>query len=148
MSNKKKKTRNKKPVKPGSVTRESGVTEQPGGELIYAQEYRGPLPHPGMLKEYDSVVPGAADRILASFERQQEHRQALEKRVVFGGSRRAAIGQILGFLIALAFLAAAVFLVQDGHAVAGIILGTVDLVALVSVFVYSARTAGPEKIDP
>jgi len=38
-------------------------------------------------------------------------------------------------VVALAFLGAAYRLIQDGHSLAGTVLGTVDLTALVAVFV-------------
>ena len=49
------------------------------------------------------------------------------------------VGLILGFFVTMAFLAAAVFLIERGHDVSGTILGTVDIVALVTVFVLGRR---------
>ena len=49
-------------------------------------------------------------------------------------------GLVFGFLVTLAFLAVATYLIQNGHDVAGTILGSVDLVALVAVFVAGRRT--------
>ncbi len=43
----------------------------------------------------------------------------------------------LGFVITLAFLSACVYLVMNDKVVSGTILGTVDIVALASVFVYA-----------
>lgn len=48
-------------------------------------------------------------------------------------------GLAAGLLIALAFLTAASLLVASGHDVAGTFLGTVDIVALVTVFVLGRR---------
>ena len=56
------------------------------------------------------------------------------------------IGLFLGFLISMAFLYAAYDLTEKGHDVAGIILGTVDLVALVSIFVLGKKFVS-EKAD-
>jgi uncharacterized membrane protein len=99
------------------------------------RHFAGPLPDPDMLAGYERVLPGAAERIFAMAERQAEHRQALERTVVVGGHRRAWAGLIAGAVVALAFLVASYRLIQDGHALAGTILGTVDLTALVTVFV-------------
>jgi hypothetical protein len=46
-------------------------------------------------------------------------------------------GLVTGFIIALAFLAVSGWLINGDHDAAGVILGSVDLVALVSVFVYA-----------
>ena len=41
---------------------------------------RGPLPHPQELAEYEKVLPGSAERIFASSEKQMAHRMGLEAR--------------------------------------------------------------------
>ena len=33
-------------------------------QLVVAEQFSGPLPHPKHLREYDAILPGAADRIL------------------------------------------------------------------------------------
>jgi hypothetical protein len=50
-------------------------------------------------------------------------------------------GQLFGFLIAMLFLGASTAVVLAGHDVAGTILGTIDLVALVTVFVVGRRSS-------
>jgi len=49
--------------------------------------------------------------------------------------RDSLLGVTAGFLIAIFFLLASWDLIKNGHEVAGTILGTIDLVALVAVFV-------------
>lgn len=57
--------------------------QQSNQELIYAEQvHLGPLPHPEIMKGYDMVVPGAAERILKMAETQSEHRQSIEKEVI------------------------------------------------------------------
>lgn len=68
-------------------------------------------------------------------ESQADHRRALEKRVIDGDINRAKWGLILGFLVALLFLLASVYMVTSGYLLAGIIIGTVDIVGLVSAFI-------------
>jgi uncharacterized membrane protein len=48
-------------------------------------------------------------------------------------------GMICGLITALAFLGAATYLIATNHDTAGSILGTVDLVALVAIFVTRRR---------
>jgi hypothetical protein len=49
-------------------------------------------------------------------------------------------GLFLGFLITIGFLAVSGWLVNGGHDVSGCIIGTVDLVALVTIFVIGRRS--------
>lgn len=44
--------------------------------------HEGPLPPPALLDGYEKVVPGAAERIIQLAEKEQEHRQALEKAAI------------------------------------------------------------------
>jgi hypothetical protein len=44
--------------------------------------HRGPLPSPEMLRDYDSVLPGTAKRIIDQWERETSHRQELQRRIV------------------------------------------------------------------
>src|SRR5436190_2107186 len=64
--------------------------------------YQAPLPPPGMLEEYERVLPGAADRIFNRMERQSEHRQELEKTKIEADVASEKRGQIFGFLLAAA----------------------------------------------
>ncbi len=111
------------------------------------EAYYGLLPRPSDLREYNEIVPGAAERILSMAERQAAHRQNLERVVVFGDSRRSFYGLWAGFIVALCFLGGAVFLVFNGHEWAGTIVGGLDIVGLVSVFVIGSRSRKQERIE-
>src|SRR5437868_4554614 len=51
-------------------------------------QYRGPLPPPEMLAEYDRHIPGLAERIVRSWEQQSGHRQTLERQAAGGAESR------------------------------------------------------------
>jgi uncharacterized membrane protein len=105
---------------------------------IIAESFSGPLPRPADLQEYEKVMSGAADRIFKMAESQSQHRQSLEKIVVSGNSKRAFCGLFVGAFVALCALGSSVFLIFNGHELAGSVIGGIDLVALVSVFVYGS----------
>jgi uncharacterized membrane protein len=109
------------------------------------QEYSGPLPHPDHLARFEGVLPGAAERIMAGFERQAQHRQKLEDRVTRANVRAQTRGSWLGFIIAILFLAASIYLITHDRPIEGTILGSVDIVGLVSVFVYGRREQRRER---
>jgi len=109
--------------------------------------YAGPLPHPSLLKQYDDVVPGAAERIIGLLEEQSRHRMYLEKTVIVGDNRRANWGLISGWSIAVLFLITSAMLILAGYGAYGTVLGAVDLVALVTVFIYGTNIRKNERIE-
>jgi uncharacterized membrane protein len=105
---------------------------------------------PAYLREYEQIVPGSAARTFELVDRQSTHRQDLEATVVRGSEGRANRGQWFGLIVALSFLAAASVLILLGHEAAGTILGTVDLVSLVGVFVLgrTKQAVNIQRPDP
>jgi len=88
-------------------------------------------------------------------EKQAAHRQSLERKDLDaaidhdkGELSRSNRGLAAGFVTALSFLGAAVYLIHGGHDTAGTIIGSVDIVGLVSVFVigrvYSGKPSGAD----
>lgn len=51
-------------------------------EMAMEERFSGPIPHPRILKGYEEILPGSADRILTMAENQSKHRQAIEAEVV------------------------------------------------------------------
>ncbi len=120
----------------------SGLSIQ---QLIQAQQFSGPLPHPEHLRQYEEILPGAAERILNGFERQSTHRQDLELRVVQANIQAQTRGAWLGFVVALTFLAGSAWLIANGYTLGGSILGGADIGGLVSVFVIGKREQRKER---
>lgn len=75
--------------------------------VLQAASFSGPLPPSPMFREYEDVLPGAADRILGMAEKQAEHRQDWEKNALRSAQRDSMRGQWLGFSISLVALIAA-----------------------------------------
>ncbi len=142
MSNK----RNRQKAQSKQVNRRPSEPQARNTGLIYAEQmlevserWTGPLPRPDDLRGYDEVVPGSAQDIVTAFKEQGEHRRKQENRVVLHREIRSYIGQTMGFIIAIAFLLVSAWLINGGHELAGAALGTLDLGALVAVFVYGRR---------
>ena len=106
--------------------------------------WSGPTPSPDVLREYDDIVPGSAERIIAMAERQSEHRRALETIAVKGGSTRAFMGSVFGFIIGMSAVLGGIYLATQGQELGGysLVLGTVATLA--GVFVYGRRSAHQE----
>lgn len=107
--------------------------------------WKGPIPPPSILKEYEETLPGTADRILSIAENQSDHRIRLEAAVIGHDARRSLLGLILGFIIALAALGGAVFLIYAGHSVAGLVLAAMDIGGMVAAFVYGTSSRRAER---
>ncbi|WP_298797037.1 DUF2335 domain-containing protein [uncultured Pseudonocardia sp.] len=89
------------------------------------------FPTPADLMAYEQCMPGATARLVRMAEKEQEHRHQMN----LESAKLRQRGQRFGLTIALAFLAVAGVLIFTGHDTAGTIIGSVDLVALVAVFV-------------
>jgi uncharacterized membrane protein len=94
------------------------------------------LPNARELKEYEAAVPGAAARLLRMADEEQRHIHELDDQQL-GRARR---GQVFALTISLAFLGVSGFLISGGHDVAGTVIGSVDLVALATVFIVGQRS--------
>jgi uncharacterized membrane protein len=98
-------------------------------------QWKGPLPPPQLLAKYDEIMPGLADRLTKMAELQLVHRTELEKNAIPEDQRQSKRGQLFAFILALTFLVAAFILIVEGKETPGTIIGSVDLVALVTVFI-------------
>ena len=116
--------------------------------ILFQQEsiaFSGPLPPPEVLKKFDEVVPGAAERIIKMAEGQFTHRVELEKKVINSDIDNSRKGQLFGFIIAIIGLVFSFILIIVGYQLVGGILGGTTLVALVSVFVYGTTSRRNER---
>ncbi|PQQ37221.1 DUF2335 domain-containing protein [Photorhabdus luminescens] len=106
--------------------------------------FQGPLPLPELLKEYENTLPGAAERIFALTEKEQNHRHEIDNKVVSGGISKDKRGQWMGYSLAILFLVAVIYFAEKGNTILAGILGVIDIVSLVAVFVlgrYFKRSA-------
>ena len=109
------------------------------------QIYSGPLPQPEDLEKYNTIVPGAAERIIIMAEKQAKHRQELEKIAIKSGDRNSLLGQIFGFIIGLAAISAGSYGIYKGVNLGGIATIISTIGALVYVFVYGSQQRRKER---
>ncbi|MDR3711456.1 MAG: DUF2335 domain-containing protein [Puia sp.] len=108
--------------------------------------FSGPMPHPDILRGMEEIVPGSAKEIIGMSLSQSEHRKNLEQIALKSQTKQSSTGQWLGFVIAIFGLGGAFALVYTGHDAAGSVLGSFDLIGLVSVFVFG-RQAQKRDLD-
>jgi LPXTG-motif cell wall-anchored protein len=96
----------------------------------------GPLPPPDILSQYDTIVPGAAERILQMAEKEQQHRFDCEKKVERSAIRVTFTGVIFAFLSVLIISSLVFFALYKGfdNTAGWIAVGAIAAVASVFIF--------------
>lgn len=114
--------------------------------------HQGPLPSPEVLKQYDQVQPGLAERIVRLAERplemaaeQQRHRIAMETRVIRSDIRRSWGGLIVGAVIVFSVLSIGVWCIASGRPAYGFAAILTSLASLVGVFVHTSQQRAEER---
>lgn len=105
--------------------------------MMQQTSYRGPLPHPEILKGYEKILPGAAERVFAMAESQQKHRMAMEETIVKNQISQSKKGQIWGGSLTVLFgLISLAFAFLGFPTLAGITL-TTTIIGLATIFVLN-----------
>lgn len=104
--------------------------------------FKGPIPPPKMLNEYNEVEPGLAARIVERAEREQLHRHEMDRQQVadiravtrYTGLSRL-LGQVFAFVIAMTAISIGGFLIYSGKDTEGLVSIIGTIVAIVAVFI-------------
>lgn len=103
------------------------------------------MPPPDAVAAYQQIDPSFPGRLMAMAERQEAHRQDLERFVIHRDSRRADWGTGVGGLIAVVGYISSAVVILNGHdwaGVAGILAITGELVGT---FIYGTRSRREER---
>lgn len=106
---------------------------------IRNEYFRGPLPPPEVLENYERIIPGFSERALSQWERQTNHRQVMEAKVVDASIKAQSRGQWIAGTIAIVGLLIAGAVGIWGHPLVGAGIAVADLGSLVGVFVWGKR---------
>lgn len=119
------------------------VLNTPGVMSVFQHQissFQGPLPPPSMLADYDKIIPGSAERILAMTEHEQKSRTCSKDQALNGAISKDKRGQWMGFVITFAVLIiASVFAWKGNTLFAGTLIG-LDLLGLAAVFVVGHKS--------
>lgn len=116
-------------------------------QAIRRESFSGPIPHPDLLKGYEEIQRGFAERIIVMAEEEQRHQIRCEQEIVHSSSSQSSRGQWFGFSIAILFLCGAVVLGLYGHDWLAGILGGGTLVSLVAVFLSNRPSSMKKRND-
>ena len=106
--------------------------------------YSGPIPPASELAKYETILPGAANRILTMAEKQSQHRQKMENTMLNANIKAEKNGQIFGFIIFSIAVIAGFLLVLFGRNVEGLISLIVAVGGIVGLFVYNREEVRKE----
>lgn len=110
--------------------------------LRHQISFSGILPHPDIIAEYERVLSGSAERIVAMAEKEQNFRHAIRESALSGAMKRDKRGQWMGFVTTVCILLIASIFAYSGKTIfAGTLIG-LDLLGLATLFVIGRR---PEK---
>lgn len=95
-------------------------------QVVESREaFSGPIAHPRHLREYDDILPGSAERIVAMAEKAQAHNQSMEKKIIEGNLKTSHHSMYLGFSALIALIIAAVYAGLKGNNIlAGLLLAS------------------------
>ena len=120
---------------------------QPQSRLeISSMSWKGPIPPPSVIREYDEVVQNGAERLFAQFEKETAHRHKLESRKQTFPLIEQLAARAFALVFALACLAASVYFVQQGAYAAAAVVGGVMIVSGINAFLQ--RSASPKTPTP
>lgn len=99
------------------------------GTFETVRDLHGPLPSPVELAAYESIVPGAADRIIQMAEAEQKVRFALQEEMLRDTRKAMRAGQLAGLITFCVFAGSGVLLFRDGLIAPGYVMALAPLVA-------------------
>jgi uncharacterized membrane protein len=103
---------------------------------IQGQFFAGPLPPPQELAAYEHITPGLADRIVSMAEKEQNTRHKITQRQNWAQIWITSAGQVFGFILALAIIAIAGWLLAHDKAITGFSALLIGIGTLIGPFLY------------
>jgi uncharacterized membrane protein len=120
--------------------------------------FTGPIPHPDILRGYEDVCPGAADRLISMAEKYGEHRREMERRSLSLAEAELKSDRNQGYsglaaatLVSIASIVGGVYVAIKGNPgwgaalSSGGLLGVSGLPAIISAF--TRRENKPEPVE-
>ena len=108
-------------------------------EIVSSANWSGPLPPPSYLAEFESILPGAAERVFKQFENEGHHRRALAEADSRFVARDAAIGQVLAGIYAIAAFSLTGFAIYMNATWVAAILGSGTIVSGIVAFLRRSK---------
>lgn len=109
-----------------------------------SEQFSGPIAHPRHLREYEDILPGAANRIITMAENEQNHNREMEKAIVDAQIHDQGRGMRYGMVALGLDLGLATFsgTYGENNVLAGLLLGA-GVLGVIGSFIrgrYSSET--------
>ncbi len=114
----------------------------------FVEATSGPLPDPKILKAYDDILPGAANRIVAMAEAEQKHQHGLQDAIVGSHFVATRLGQIFAFVIGLTGMVIGGILIYADKPITGLASFFVPLAALAGIYLNESRQKSGKPTQP
>lgn len=115
------------------------------GYRLEASAFKGPVPPPEVIREYEQILPGLADRIFKMAEDQSAHRRAMETKEVNSINFRALLGLVFAFIIILVVILVGAYLIYNDHPITGLVAMLSASVYIVYNFITGKKAEAPSK---
>lgn len=110
--------------------------EAPATVITHQQHWTGPLPPPGALAQFNTIIPDGAQRIMAMVEQEQAHRIDHENTILRATIADTKRGQWIGGAISAgAIFGAVVAVVLGAHPSVSVALVGLPIAAIVQSFI-------------
>lgn len=117
-------------------------------EIVQHEAYLGPIPHPEHLERYESILPGAADRLIAMAEKEQEHKNRWESRALIGELFYSTAGLALGFIVSISLIAGSIYCAITEHETVALALVGAAAIGLVPALIRGREMLKRVKHSP
>lgn len=118
------------------------------------EHYSGPLPSPDYFRQYNEILPGAAERILLMAERQSDHRRLMQQKALdaevadsVSQRRETRRGQYFAFCLCAFIVLSGLIVNIVVNPIAGTIVSLSGLAGLASTFIRTQKPDKEEKAD-
>ena len=102
------------------------------------------MPPPALVREYEAILPGAAQFFFNTLDRQSRQRQELEAKVVDANIANEKTGMWLGFFLAVLMICCGAFLIHEDKDPQGLALIGATIITLAGIFIYGRHRTTKE----
>ena len=125
-------------------TSDSHVEKHGGRDAMLEIKWEGDIPPPGVLRGYEELIPGSAERMLKATEDTAAHRHKTEIISLQESVRAYRRGQWMGIVSVLAGLGTCAYTATIGATGVAAIVGGATLVGVATVFVVGRKSSSQE----
>ncbi len=135
------KTEKKKRKKNSLAEKDQDPASQNGSNnhIIAQASYSGPIPRSSELAGYESIVPGAADRIIRMAEKNQNDHSNITNRSLTANMIYSFLGQLFALVATLASFYTTIRILEAGYPVAATFSGGITVCGLAAVFIKGRK---------